>query len=131
MTKRKYAGAHGGDREAVEDEGGGVICQSLAFEHDQDPLGELHSARDRERRDGVGRRDYGAQYEAHRPSETQQPVTCRCDCNRRERDATHGQQPDRAEIESELAPAHRHRGRVDDGRQYQKQHQLRGEFHGR
>jgi len=50
---------------------------------------------------------------------------------RREEDAAHGKQGNWAKIEPELAPAHRYRRRVDDGRQDQKQHHLGSELHSR
>jgi hypothetical protein len=51
-------------------------------------------------------------------------MSCRSDGDRREPDATHSQQRYWAQIEAELPPAHRHRRRIDDGRQHQKQHEL-------
>ena len=39
-------------------------------------------------------------------------------------DATDGQQRNGTQIEAKFPPAHRDRGRIDDGRQHQKQDQL-------
>ncbi len=83
VGEREYASADRGYREAIEDERGGVICQPFAFEDDKDSPRKLQSASDRERRHSVRRRNNGAQYEAHRPSETQQPMGCRGDRDRR------------------------------------------------
>ena len=58
-------------------------------------------------------------------------MRCRSDGNRREHDATHCQQRNWAQIEPELAPAHRHRRRVDDGWQHQKENQFRSKGQGR
>jgi hypothetical protein len=41
-----------------------------------------------------------------------------------EHDASHRQERNRTQIEAELVPAHRHRGRIDDRRQHQEQYQL-------
>ena len=124
LTERKHAGAHGGDREPVEDERGCVVGQSLAFEDDQDAPGKLHSAQDRHRRHGVGRRDDRAQHEPYGPRQAEEPMGRRRDRDGGEHHAPNRQQRDGTQIEAELAPAHRHRGRIDDGRQHQQQNQL-------
>jgi hypothetical protein len=67
LPERKYASAHRGYREAIEDERGRIIRKPFAFEDDEDPPGELHSACDREWRHRVRRRNDGAQYEADWP----------------------------------------------------------------
>ena len=41
-----------------------------------------------------------------------------------EDDASNGKQRDRAQVEPELPPAHRHRGRVDDRRQHEHQDEV-------
>ena len=124
LTEREHAGAHRGDREPIEDERGGVVGQSLPFEHDQDAPGKLHPAQDRQRRHGVRRRDDRAQHETHRPRQAEEPMGCRRNRHGGEHDASHRQERDRTQIEAELVPAHRHRGRIDDRRQHQEQHQL-------
>ena len=103
------AGAHRRDREAVEDERGRVVRQSFALENDEEAPRKLHAPRDRQRRDRVGRRHNGAQDEADRPGKAQQPMGRRRDRDRGEHDAADRQQRDRAQVEAELVPAHRHR----------------------
>jgi hypothetical protein len=49
---------------------------------------------------------------------------CGSHCNRRKHNAASGQKRNRAQIEPELAPTHQEGRFVDDGRQYQKQHEL-------
>jgi hypothetical protein len=46
LAARKYAGTHGGYREAIEDECSGIICQSFTLEDDKDAPGKLHSPSD-------------------------------------------------------------------------------------
>ena len=67
LPKRKYASAHRDDSEAIEYERGRIIRKPFAFENDEDPPGELHSASNRERRHHIRRRNNGAQYEADWP----------------------------------------------------------------
>ena len=131
LTERKCAGADRGYREAIQDQRGRVVRQPFAFEDDQNAPGELQSARDGERGHRVRRRNDGAQQESHRPRQPQQIMRHGGDRAGREDDAAHRQQRDRAQIESEFAPAHRHRGRIDDGRQHEQEHQLRGKLHAR
>ncbi len=124
MAKGKRAGADRDDREAVEDQRGGVVRQSLAFEDDGEAPGKLHAADDRERRHGVGRRDDGAQDEADRPGKAEEGVRRPGDRHRGEHDAAHREKRDRPKIEAKLAPAHRDGRRIDHGWQDEKQHQL-------
>src|ERR1700674_5008991 len=63
LAERKYTDAYGADREAVENERSGVICQPFAFEDDDYSSGDLRTASDVKRRHGVRRRDNCAQYE--------------------------------------------------------------------
>ena len=116
--------AHGSDGEAIEDERGRIVSERFAFEHDEDAARDLHSARDGERGDGVGRGDDGAKHEAHGPRKIHQPMRCRRDRERGEDDAADGEKPDRTQVEAELAPAHLERRGVDDGRQHEQQHDL-------
>ena len=118
------ADADGGDREAIKNEGGGVIGQSFALENDEEAPRQLHPAGDRQRRHRVGWRDDGAQYEADRPWKAQQPVRRRGDGGRREHHATQGQQRYRAKVEAEFAPAHRDGGGIDDRRQHEQQDEI-------
>ena len=55
LAGRKYASAHCGYRETIEDERGRIVRKSLSFEDDEDAPGELHSAGDGERRHNVWR----------------------------------------------------------------------------
>ena len=71
-----------------------------------------------------GRRDDRAQHEPDGPRQAEEPMGRRRDRDGGEHDASDRQQRDRTQIEAELVPAHRHRGRVDDGRQHQEQNQL-------
>ena len=121
----EQAGAHGGDREAVEDQGRGVIGQPLAFQHDDQPARHAKAAHDRQRRDGIGRRDDGAKQKADRPRHAEQPMH---KGRHRAGGEDHGaerQQRDRPQVEPELAPAHGDAGRIDQRRQNTEQHQLR------
>ena len=70
----EQAGAHGGDREAVEDQGRGVIGEPLALQHDDQPARHAETAHDRQRRDRVGRRDNGAEQKADGQRHAEQPV---------------------------------------------------------
>lgn len=93
--------------------------------------GNLHPARDRQRSDGVGRRNDRAEDEPDRPGKSEEPMGRRGDCGCREEDAPDGKKRDRTQVEPELLPAHRHRGRIDQGRQNQHQDQVRRELHRR
>ena len=65
--ERERAGRDRDDREAVEDQRGGVVGEAFAFEHHQEPPRQAEPPRDGERRHHVGRRDDGAEQEADRP----------------------------------------------------------------
>ena len=119
LDKRERSSHHRGDREAIEDERGRVVGQAFALENDDQALGKLQSLRDRQRGNGVGRRDDGAQDKADRPGKAQQPVRSRGDRDRGEHDTTDRQQRDRAQVEAELFPTHLHCVPVDDGRQHE------------
>jgi hypothetical protein len=124
LTERKRTGAHGGDREPIQNERGGVVGQSLPFQNHQDAPGKLHSAQDRHGRHCIGRRDNRAQHESHRPRQAEEPMGRRRDRHSGEHDASHRQKRDGTQIEAELVPTHRHRGRIDDRGQHQQQHQF-------
>ena len=121
----EQAGAHGGDREAVEDQGGGVIGQPLALQHDDQPARHAEAAHDRQRRDRVGRRDDGAEQKADGERHAEHPVHSGRHRAGGEDDGAERQQRDRAQVETEFAPAHGDAGRIDQRRQDAEQHQLR------
>ena len=121
----KQAGAHGGDREAVEDQGRGVIGEALALQHDDEPARHAETAHDRQRRDRIGRRDDGAEQKADGQRHAEQPVHGGRHRAGGEDDGPERQQRDRAQVETEFAPAHGDAGRIDQRRQDAEQHQLR------
>ena len=127
-AERKRPGAHCGHRETIEDERGGVVRQSLALEHEEDALGKLQPARDRQRRDRVGRRDDRAEQKADRPGQGQDELRGGGDGDRGENDASEREQGDRAQVETKFAPAHRDRRRIDDGRQHHQEHEFGRDF---
>jgi hypothetical protein len=67
----------------------------------------------------------GAQQEASRPVELQQIMRGRRHRAGGEQHAAEREQRDRPQVEAEIAPAHRHAGRIDQRRQDHQQHQLR------
>ena len=129
--KRERSRAHRHDREAIKDERRCVVRQSLAFEDDEEAPWKLHSPGDRQRRDGVGRRNDGAQDEADGPGKAQQEMRRRGDGDRGEHDTADRQQRDRAQVEAELFPAHLHRVPIDDRRQHEQQDKIGGELQAR
>ena len=129
LAEREHSGAHGRNREAVQDQRRGVIGQALPFEDHQNSSRQLQPAGDGQGRHSVRRRNDRTQNEAHRPGQAQDPVRRRGHRDGREGDAPDRKQRDGAQIEAELSPAHRDRRRVDDRRQYQQQHQFRSELH--
>jgi hypothetical protein len=131
LAPGKYAEAHGCHREAIENQCARIIRKTLTLEYHDEPPRQLHAARDRQWRYGVGRGNDGSQQEADGPGETQQPMGHRGGRGSREQDATHSQQRNRPQIESELAPAHRHRRRINDRRQHEQQDEFRRELDGR
>ena len=68
LRQREQAGCDRGDREAVEDQSGGIVGETFALEHDEQPARQAELADDGERRDRVGRRHDGAEHEAERPA---------------------------------------------------------------
>ena len=127
-SERKCPGADCGHREAIEDERGRVVRQSLALEDEEDAPGKLQPARDRQRRDRVGRRDDRAEQKSDRPGHGQHVLRRRRDGDCGEYDASEREQGDRAQIESKFAPAHRDRRRIDDGRQHHQEHEFGRDF---
>ena len=67
LRRREHPEAHRGDREAIEHQRGRVVGEPLALEDDEQPAGNREPARDRQRRERVGRRDDRAEHEAERP----------------------------------------------------------------
>ena len=59
-----------------------------------------------------------------RPLEIHQPMRCGGNRERCEYDTTDGQERNRAKIVLELAPTHQEGRGVDDGWQYEEQHEL-------
>ncbi len=106
FSKREEAYGDGSDGEAIKDERGRIVRQSLAFEDDEEPAGELHPAGNRKGGNGVRRRHDSAQKEADRPGNIHDPMRRGGNRERREHDASHGEKRNRAQIELELAPAH-------------------------
>ena len=129
--ERERSRAHRHDREAIKDERRCVVRQSLAFEDDEEAPWKLHSPGDRQRRDGVGRRNDGAQDEADGPGKAQQEMCRRGDGDRGEHDTADRQQRDRAQVEAELFPAHLHRVPIDDRRQHEQQDKIGRELQAR
>ena len=82
LAEREGAGADGGDRKSKKDERGGVVGEAFALENDENAPRKLHSARNRERRHGVGRRNNGAGQKTDRPGKSQQPARRHCDGER-------------------------------------------------
>ena len=105
-AEREHADGDGSYGEAIEDERGRIVRQRLAFEDDDEPAGELHSAGNGKGGDGIRRRNDGAEKEADRPGKIHDPMRRGGNRERREHDASHGEKRDRAQIELELAPAH-------------------------
>jgi hypothetical protein len=120
VRQREGATHHCGDGEAIQDQRGGVVGQSLAFEDDDNPPRQMPG--DRQRSDCVGRRNDGAQHEAQLPGEPHPVVRGGRDRGGGEYDTANCQQGDRPQVGFEFVPAHGHRGRVDDRRQHQEQH---------
>ena len=125
VAEGEQAGAHRGHREAVEDQGRGVIGEPLALQHDDQPARHAETAHDRQRRDRIGRRDNGAEQKADGPRHAEQPVHGGRHRAGGEDHGAKGQQRDRAQIETEFAPAHGDARRIDQRRQDAEQHQLR------
>ena len=69
FAEGEAAGTDRDDREAVEDQRGGIVGEAFAFQHQQEPARQPQPARDRERRDRVGRRYDRAEQEADRPGQ--------------------------------------------------------------
>ena len=129
VAKRKRARTHGGYGEAVEDERRRIVGEAFAFEDHGDASWKFEIARDGKGRHGIRRRDDGAQHESHRPIEAQQKMRDRRNDHRGEEDGADGEKRDRAQVEAELPPAHRHRRPIDDGRQHQEQHEFGRQRH--
>ena len=129
LRQRERARGDRDHREAVEDQRGGVIGEAFALEHDQDAAGNAEPARDRQRRHRVGRRNDRAEQEADIPAQPDQVMRCGCDRGRAEDHAADRKQGDGAQIVPELAPAHGDRGRIDQRRQHQQQHDLGRQLH--
>ncbi len=89
LGEREETDGDGANGEAIKDERGGIVGQSLAFEHDEDAAGNFHPASDGEGGNGVGRRDDGPQQEPDRPRKIHDPMRRGGDCKRREHDASH------------------------------------------
>ena len=96
LRQRKRAGRNRHHREAIEDQRGGVVGQSLALEHDQDAARQPELAGDRQRRHHVRRRDDGAQQEADIPRQPDQVMRRGGDREGGEDHAADRQQDDRA-----------------------------------
>ena len=64
---RKAVGRDGAEGEAVDQQGGRVVQQALAFEDREDAMRRPQLAEHRGRGDGVGRSDDGAQRDRRRP----------------------------------------------------------------
>ena len=122
------AGRDRHDREAIENERGGVVGEAFALQHHENAPRQRQPPRDGERRHHVGRRDDGAEHEGHAPLPAEQVMQGGGDRAGGEHDAAEGEQRDRAEVEAEFAPAHRHAGRIDQRRQQHQQHQFRREL---
>ncbi len=108
LAQRKHPGADRGHGKAIKHQRRGIIRQAFAFEYDEDAPGQLHPARDRKRRNGVGRRNDRAQHESDRPGKAQHPMRRRSGGDRRERHASESEQRDRPQIKPKLPPTHRH-----------------------
>ena len=72
LRQRERAGGDGDDREAIQDQRGGIIGEALAFQHHQHAARQSELARNRQRRDHVRRRDDGAEQEADAPGQPDQ-----------------------------------------------------------
>ena len=73
-AEREQAGADRGDGEAVKDQGGGIVGEPFAVEHDDQPARQSEPADDGERSDRVGRRHDGAEHEADRERQAEQII---------------------------------------------------------
>ena len=123
------AGHRRGDREAVEDEGGGVVEQALAFQHGDDALGQAEVLQDGGRRDRVRRGDDGAERDRGGPGQVgHQQLGGHGHHGRREQDRAEGEQQDRAEVGAEGGPVRPVGARLEERRQEEDQSQLRIEF---
>ena len=74
LTEGKQPGAHRGDGKAVEDQGGRVVGEAFAFEHQHDAARQAYAADERERRDRIRRRYDGAEHEADGKRHAKEPV---------------------------------------------------------
>ena len=117
--ERECARADGKHREPVQDQGSGIVRESFAFEDDKNAMGQLQPFGDGERRHDIRRRYDCAEDEAYTPWEAERVVRGCGDQHRRKDHAADCQQADRAQVGLELAPAHRHAGRIDQRRQHQ------------
>ena len=125
LTYGEDSQANGSHGETIKDQRRGIVCQSFAFEHNKYTTWYLHSARDGEGGNGIGRRNDGAQYQAHRPRKTHEPMGRGSNRERCKHDAANGEKRNRAEIEPELAPVHLESRGVDNRRQHKQEHDLR------
>ncbi len=129
LRRRKRAGAHRQDREAIEDQRGCVIDETFAFQHDQQPAWQAKPPDDGERRHHVGRRNDGAEHESNRPFHADQVVHGGRHRAGGEHHAAEGEQRDRPQVKAEFAPAHGDAGGIDQRRQDHQQHQFRRQRH--
>ena len=97
LVEREQSGAHRGDGEAVEDQGRGVVGETFAFEHDDEPARQTETAHDGERRHRVGRRHDGTEHEADRERHAEEEMRRRRHRAGGEDDAAEGEQRDRAQ----------------------------------
>jgi hypothetical protein len=127
-AQREHAGRDRGDREAIQDQRGGIVDETFALQHDQHASRQPQASGDCERCDCIGRRDDGAKQEAETPRQAAEVMHRDRDRGRGENHASDRQQRDRPQVQSELAPAHCDARRIDQRWQHDQQHDLRLEL---
>ena len=128
FAEGEAAGTDRDDREAVEDQRGGIVGDAFAFQHQQEPARQPQPARERERCDRVGRRYDRAEQKADRPGQPDHVMRRHRDGAGGEYHCAEGEQENRPQVETEFPPAHGDGGGIEQGRQDHQQHQLGREF---
>ncbi len=126
------AGEGGGHREAVEHEAGGVVHEAFAFEDGDGLARQRHPREHRLGRDGIRRRDDGAEREAGGPGQAGgDRMGDHPDDQRREQHGPEGQGEDRPDRGAEIPPDGEIGRFEQERRQEQDQDQVRVEVEGR
>ncbi len=113
------------DREPEQHEPGRVVEQALALEDDRQSVGQAHPLQHRTRRDGVRRRNDGAERTAGGPGQGgQERVRDDGHDDRRAHHRADGQRQDADEVALELAERDEPRPVHEERRQEDREHQL-------